>query len=366
MTEHQHTQPFNKPEPWEGIAQNISREDQSRWAIDALRKDNAQLQHRLAELQSTESRTRRNSLLIFITAATAGIIPQFWNGSIPFLQDGLLASIRNMDPSAKFLLLSVLMALVSFAVMTLVGYLNRSDRELFESPQRNSMRKEVEALKKSIARLQSVKKPSNKEANPPPPDPSEEEAARERIISEVYSKLTKEIAESAQHSFHLQNIRKLHKSSHDRLFLEIQTLNQRSRLNLSIGIVITMIAAGILFYIAISEPPAKTDVASLAAHYVPRLSTVVFVEVFAFFFFKLYKSGLSDIRGYQQDITRLNQENCAIDLVFFSRDDNARTAIAQALVARKEQIASDDAMKEIDPKLIGELAGIISKIITKK
>lgn len=366
MTDPQPSTPLNKPDLWDGIAQHVSPEEQSRWAIAALEKDRARLEQRMLDLQNKESLTGRTALVIFFLSAAAGLIPQIWNGSIPLSKGGMLAAIRDMDPSAKFAVLAALMGAASIAVMIIVGYLNRSDRELFESPHRNSMRKEVEELKKSIARLQSAKDSSEKSTNSAPPDPSEEQAARERVISEVYSKLTDEIVDRAQNSFHLENIRKLHESSHSRLFREIQKLNERSKLNLSIGIVITMVAAVILFYIATSEPPIKTDAASLAAHYVPRLSTVVFVEVFAFFFFKLYRSGLSDIRAYQQDITRLNQENCAIDLVFFSEDDGARTAIAQALIARKEPLVSEDRVKDIDPKLIGELAGIISKIISKK
>lgn len=357
---------MKRPDRWDGTPQPVPQDEMLRRAFAALEEDNAKLKQRMLDLLNKESRTARTAVFIFFLSAAAGLIPQIWDGSIPLFRDGILSAIRNMDPSAKFAVLAGLMAIVSFSVMIIVGYLNRSDRELFESPRRDSMRREIEALKKSMARLQPAKEPAKKESNSAPPSPPEEDAARERLISEVYSKLTEEIVDRAQNSFHLQNIRKLHESSHNRLFREIQKLNERSKLNLSIGIVITMVAAAILFYIAISEPPSKTDVASLAAHYVPRLSTVVFVEVFAFFFFKLYKSGLSDIRAYQQDITRLNQENCAIDLVFFSGDDNARTSIAQALIARKEPIASDDGIKDIDPKLIGELAGIISKIIGKK
>ncbi|MBI5525005.1 MAG: hypothetical protein HY897_01580 [Deltaproteobacteria bacterium] len=48
----------------------------------------------------------------------------------------------------------------------------------------------------------------------------------------------------------------------------------------------------------------RREIAALS-HYVPRITTVTFIEVFAFFFLKLYRASLIEIKFYQNELTSL-------------------------------------------------------------
>ena len=50
----------------------------------------------------------------------------------------------------------------------------------------------------------------------------------------------------------------------------------------------------------------------------------IFIEVFSFFFLKLYKSGLADILYYQNELTNLESKFLALELASLGRNTEAR------------------------------------------
>jgi len=51
----------------------------------------------------------------------------------------------------------------------------------------------------------------------------------------------------------------------------------------------------------------------LISHYVPRLSLVIFIEIFAFFFLKLYKTSLFDIKYFNNEKTNFDFKILALN-----------------------------------------------------
>jgi undecaprenyl pyrophosphate synthase len=47
-------------------------------------------------------------------------------------------------------------------------------------------------------------------------------------------------------------------------------------------------------------------------HFIPRLSLVIFIEFFSFFFLKLYRNSLHEIKYYQNELTNLEVKSTAI------------------------------------------------------
>lgn len=102
-----------------------------------------------------------------------------------------------------------------------------------------------------------------------------------------------------------------------RLRDEIEALARRGNLNLTIGVLTTIVGVMVLAYVVLSPAAVSThaDSASSLVFFtslLSRISVAIFIEVFAFFFLRLYKSGLEDIRYYQNEITNIESKETAL------------------------------------------------------
>ena len=107
-----------------------------------------------------------------------------------------------------------------------------------------------------------------------------------------------------------------------RLSNETQALKKRSNLNLVIGIgtgFIGLIALGFITFtittsVATSQSDLKDVGAMILTSYLPKLSLVMLIELFAYFFLKLYKSDLSEIKYFQNELTNVEMRYAAVRL----------------------------------------------------
>jgi len=136
-----------------------------------------------------------------------------------------------------------------------------------------------------------------------------EENLRNRIsedfLNSIENEYGREIVSSARYSDLLEDLVELK----SRLKFEIKKLSTKANVNLGIGSAITITALFILYATVIVDDISNfKDTYSLITHYIPRLSLVVFIEIFAFFFLKLYKSNLDNVKFYHNEIqwTALN------------------------------------------------------------
>lgn len=280
---------------------------------------------------------------------------------------GILEAIRKMGSSGKIAYLAASLVVVAVCVMTMVSFLSRPDRVSadfrninFDAPH------SLIRMQRQIDRLsESLNQPGKSPGSHLPASDDEE---RLKLIDEICTRVKNELAESAIQHDHLRSVRQLHAISYNRLHKEIRELNQRARLNLAIGSVVTLVAAGMLFFLVTSAPPDTTTALSLSAHYLPRLSIVVFTEVFAFFFLRLYRNALTDIRAYQVDLTAMTNNATAVEMAFSSGRASDQTAISIALIgscATPLQPTPENSSSKADAKFIGELALLIEKRLRK-
>jgi hypothetical protein len=92
-----------------------------------------------------------------------------------------------------------------------------------------------------------------------------------------------------------------------RLELEIQNQSKRGNVNLLLGIFTTVFGVVILGY-SVLQAPLFTSGVEIAAHFLPRISLVIVVEVFAYFFLKLYKQSLDEIKYFQNEMTNIESK----------------------------------------------------------
>lgn len=83
-------------------------------------------------------------------------------------------------------------------------------------------------------------------------------------------------------------------ASEERIKIEIKNLKRRATINLSLGVSLSIAALLVFFFLVYNEKPDE-DYQKVFLHFAPRVGLVVFVELLAYFFLKLYKSTLTSI-----------------------------------------------------------------------
>lgn len=106
-----------------------------------------------------------------------------------------------------------------------------------------------------------------------------------------------------------------------RLIDEIDGLKRRANTNMILGAIIAFVGVlGLVTFILGEPEQPEIDITLLIVHWVTRLSLVSFVEIFAFFFLKMYKTELLSIQYYQDELTSI--ESRKIALLFSIIHDN--------------------------------------------
>lgn len=108
-----------------------------------------------------------------------------------------------------------------------------------------------------------------------------------------------------------------------RLKKEIILINRRNDTNLIIGILASVAAISTLS-LAIFYPDDTSTLHGIHffLHIAMRISIAVFIEIFAYFFLKLYKNGLDEMRYYQNEITNIDMKWSALHVAYNSNEND--------------------------------------------
>ncbi|MBN3560552.1 hypothetical protein [Aliamphritea spongicola] len=120
----------------------------------------------------------------------------------------------------------------------------------------------------------------------------------------------------------------------NRIYREISDLRLRSNINLMIGMSIT--AGGLyLLWDTVDIIDTSTLLKELASEnnesnnkflrnlflpLLPRILLVIFLEIFAYFFLRLYKDGLSEIKYFQNELTNLESKLIALETSYLTKN----------------------------------------------
>lgn len=186
---------------------------------------------------------------------------------------------------------------------------------------------------------------------------------RDSITSEIVKEIEKRLSDDALAKAQLQEFRITFANSYTRLAAALAELNRRGNLNLVIGVITTILAASVLAYMALKAPPFTT-VPDILSHYIPRLSTVIFIEVFSFFFLRLYKATLNESKFYQMELIAMARVDLAIQAALRSADAPAMAALVVQLSANRNGNADAAPGKptEFDAKGFAEILEKVGKL----
>lgn len=146
-----------------------------------------------------------------------------------------------------------------------------------------------------------------------------------------------------------------------RLINEIEALTRRGNLNLVIGGLTTLVAVSLLSYIVLTaEPMASygsengdtnlTNYNEFLWYYVPRITLAIFIEVFSFFFLRLYRSSLADIKYYQNELTTIDAKFVALEAALAFPTGASATDVVKELAntERNSRLSSGQSTVELE------------------
>lgn len=107
-------------------------------------------------------------------------------------------------------------------------------------------------------------------------------------------------------------------------------------------------------------------------HFGPRLTLALFLQIFAYFFLRLYKSSLSEIKYYQNELTNIETKRLALN-VALRKDgtDLLKEVVTNLLATERNHILTKDQTtvelekarleKDQTSKLLKVLPSLLSK-----
>jgi hypothetical protein len=159
------------------------------------------------------------------------------------------------------------------------------------------------------------------------------------ILEEIRAKVASAEAKSAQE----KELAGQFEGSRSRLQRELQALGWRGNLNLALGAATTIVGISLLGFNVFAETSTAKDLWALASHFAPRLALVLLIEVFAFFFLSLYKSSLSEIKYFQNELTNIELKQIALSSAIAAKDATGLSEIIGKLAAtERNHILSKD------------------------
>lgn len=147
------------------------------------------------------------------------------------------------------------------------------------------------------------------------------------VAEKAHEIISSKVARVVRSSLILQNFEECRR----RLLEEIENLNRRGNINLALGAGTSVVGILLLGITLVYEVTESKDIYGLVSHYLPRLSLIVLIEIFAYFFLRLYKSGLSEIKYFQNELTNVEAKQIALNVAREASDSALIGVVATKL-----------------------------------
>ncbi|WP_431686615.1 hypothetical protein [Hahella sp. NBU794] len=231
---------------------------------------------------------------------------------------------------------------------------------------------ELSALKEQISNRESLNEVISSEHREELVSLLKEEILKESK-SEASSQVLKDLEAKVKIINQLKEVEVVFSRTLERLYSEIGALSRRGNLNLTLGILTTIIGLVVLGYFVLKIDSIPEDKMAFIAHFTPRLSLVILIEVFAYFFLKLYKSSLAEIKYFQNEMTNSEAKLAAIKCSIMTSDSAATSNVIQTLatternaVLEKGQTTAEIERAKIEQQNISTISDKVSNFLSLK
>ena len=211
------------------------------------------------------------------------------------------------------------------------------------------------------------------------------EEQRENLVQEIQSNLTarateeyladlrESVAGQASSDNTQQKINERFGGTLRRLNAELSTLTRRGHLNLSLGILTAGAGIGVLSLFVINLHPSDGSAMKFTENFVPRISLVILIEIFAYFFLRLYSRSLTEIKYFQNEITNVEAKYLALSVATQTLDEKVTTDVVSELarternyILSKGQTTVDLERSKLEKETLTALSHNIIKLLTRK
>jgi len=112
--------------------------------------------------------------------------------------------------------------------------------------------------------------------------------------------------------------------------------SKRANFNLVAGIVVAILGLSLLTWLTVSgymdlQKMPASGIEQFAVWYIPKLTLVFVIEAFSYFFLSLYRSGLGEVKFFQNEITNLESRIAAAYAAIGSGDNDSIRLIIDRL-----------------------------------
>ena len=146
---------------------------------------------------------------------------------------------------------------------------------------------------------------------------------KERILSDtsidIYNELKQNISTSIDLEIKSRISNNFNKMA-ERLQREIYALERRAKVNLMIGSITAIIGIFSFVYFIMQNITSSQEDYDFLTEFLPRLSLVLVIEIFAYFFLNLYKSSLSEIKYFHNELTNIEYRFIAMEETVLNND----------------------------------------------
>jgi hypothetical protein len=165
------------------------------------------------------------------------------------------------------------------------------------------------------------------------------------VVSSIFNREATKFKEDLVAGLSIDRLTSSSNAMIGRLKREVADLRLRSNINLIIGMAITTIGVYLLWntvsmidtsallkaLASEGEESNQKFIKNLVLPLVPRVLLVVFVEVFAYFFLSLYKSCLSEIKHFQNELTNVESKLAAVEFSYMTKNQDGIKLAVEAL-----------------------------------
>ena len=245
--------------------------------------------------------------------------------------------------------------------------LRESDRALQSSTAEVQKRAEIETalagFRKDLTDLQARMAASPTDRGIAPLETERVlESLRKHVNENLATELEGRVEDRVRSDVHAARVRQVLESASLRLRKEIASLTRRGNVNLVIGVVTTTIAVSLLAYMVLTVAGTFDTWTHLLSHYIPRITVVVFIEVFSFFFLRLYRASLAEIKYYQNELTTFDAQNIALEAAN-TANVGTRSAVISAIGRiDKNRTESDLSKRGFDSAQLKDAADLVDQL----
>lgn len=127
-----------------------------------------------------------------------------------------------------------------------------------------------------------------------------------------------------------------------RLQTEIRELTKRGNLNLILGAVTTLGGLYVLGEFVTAYRTVDFTPWEFVFRFVPRVTLAAFLQVFAYFFLRLYRQSLDEIKFYQNELTNIGAKQQALICALDAKDSPLLNAVVLKLAGTERNLISRD------------------------